>query len=70
MIQSWRLPLLWPVACTKKNANSLVVGGLPVTCIHMRLRRAKATVNGTAPAGGPVVEFEYNSTTVAEIKSR
>ena len=49
-------------ACTKKNANSLVVGGLPVTC-NLTLPVAcvaKATINGTAPAGDPRFEFEYN----------
>jgi NitT/TauT family transport system substrate-binding protein len=53
---------LGTVACTKKNANSLVVGGLPVTC-NLTLPVAcvaKATVNGTAPAGDPRFEFEYN----------
>ncbi len=53
---------LGTVACTKKNANSLVVGGLPVTC-NLTLPVAcvaKATVNGTAPAGEPRFEFEYN----------
>jgi NitT/TauT family transport system substrate-binding protein len=50
------------VACTKKNANSLVVGGLPVTC-NLTLPVAcvaKATTNGTASAGEPRFEFEYN----------
>ncbi len=49
-------------ACTKKNANSLVVGGLPVTC-NLTLPVAcvaKATINGTAPAGEPRFEFEYS----------
>src|SRR5688572_2793057 len=49
-------------ACTKKDANSLVVGGLPVTC-NLTLPVAcvaKATINGTAPAGDPRFEFEYN----------
>jgi len=49
-------------ACTQKKANSLVVGGLPVTC-NLTLPVAcvaKATINGTAPAGDPRFEFEYN----------
>ena len=49
-------------ACTKKQPNSLVVGGLPVTC-NLTLPVAcvaKATINGTAPAGDPRFEFEYN----------
>jgi NitT/TauT family transport system substrate-binding protein len=49
-------------ACTKKNENSLVVGGLPVTC-NLTLPVAcvaKATINSTAPAGDPRFEFEYN----------
>jgi NitT/TauT family transport system substrate-binding protein len=53
---------LGTVACSKKNANSLVVGGLPVTC-NLTLPVAcvaKATINGTAPAGDPRFEFEYN----------
>jgi NitT/TauT family transport system substrate-binding protein len=53
---------LGTVACTKKNANLLVVGGLPVTC-NLTLPVAcvaKATTNGTAPAGEPRFEFEYN----------
>ena len=53
---------LGTVACTKKNANSLVVGGLPVTC-NLTLPVAcvaKAAINGTAAAGAPRFEFEYS----------
>jgi len=49
-------------ACTQKNANSLSVGGLPVTC-NLTLPVAcvaKATANGTAPASEPRFEFEYS----------
>jgi NitT/TauT family transport system substrate-binding protein len=49
-------------ACRKRNANSLVVGGLPVTC-NLTLPVAcvaKATINGTAAAGEPRFEFEYS----------
>jgi NitT/TauT family transport system substrate-binding protein len=49
-------------ACTQKNANALVVGGLPVTC-NLTLPIAcvaKATINGRAAAGAPRFEFEYN----------
>ncbi|MGH8174718.1 MAG: ABC transporter substrate-binding protein [Steroidobacter sp.] len=49
-------------ACTKRNSNALIVGGLPVTC-NLTLPvacAAKAVVNGTAPAGAPKFEYEYN----------
>jgi NitT/TauT family transport system substrate-binding protein len=49
-------------ACTQKKSNSLVVGGLPVTC-NLTLPVAcvaKATVNGAAAAGEPRFDFEYS----------
>jgi NitT/TauT family transport system substrate-binding protein len=49
-------------ACTQKKSNSLVVGGLPVTC-NLTLPVAcvaKATVNGAAAAGEPRFQFEYS----------
>jgi ABC-type nitrate/sulfonate/bicarbonate transport systems, periplasmic components len=49
-------------ACTHRDANSLVVGGLPVTC-NLTLPVAcvgKTTVNGTAPAASPKFAYEYN----------
>jgi NitT/TauT family transport system substrate-binding protein len=49
-------------ACTHREANSLVVGGLPVTC-NLTLPVAcvgKTTVNSTAPAGSPKFTYEYN----------
>jgi NitT/TauT family transport system substrate-binding protein len=48
--------------CAAKKPNSLVVGGLPVTC-NLTLPVAcvaKSTVNGTAPATAPKFEYEYN----------
>jgi NitT/TauT family transport system substrate-binding protein len=48
--------------CAEKKANSLVVGGLPVTC-NLTLPVAcvgKAKANGTAPAGAPKYEYEYS----------
>jgi NitT/TauT family transport system substrate-binding protein len=49
-------------ACTQAKANSLVVGGLPVTC-NLTLPVAcvgKETINGTAPAGVTKYEFQYS----------
>jgi NitT/TauT family transport system substrate-binding protein len=49
------------VGCASRNPNSLVVGGLPVTC-NLTLPVAcvgKATANGSAPEGAPRFEFEY-----------
>ncbi|HEV7714778.1 MAG TPA: ABC transporter substrate-binding protein [Steroidobacteraceae bacterium] len=48
--------------CAEKKQNSLVVGGLPVTC-NLTLPVAcvgKAAANGTAAAGTPKFEYEYN----------
>src|SRR5258705_8294344 len=50
------------LGCAAEKANSLIVGGLPVTC-NLTLPVAcvgKATVNGTAPATAPRYEFEYS----------
>jgi NitT/TauT family transport system substrate-binding protein len=50
------------LGCAAKNSNSLIVGGLPVTC-NLTLPVAcvgKATVNGTAPATAPKYEYEYS----------
>ncbi len=47
--------------CSEKKANSLVVGGLPVTC-NLTLPVAcvgKAKSNGAAAAGTPAYEFTY-----------
>jgi NitT/TauT family transport system substrate-binding protein len=47
--------------CAEKNANSLIVGGLPVTC-NLTLPIAcvgRATTNGTAAPGTPQYDFEY-----------
>src|SRR5262249_33600184 len=55
------LPLALP-GCAEKKANSLIVGGLPVTC-NLTLPVAcvgRATVNAKAAAGGPKYEYEYN----------
>ena len=49
-------------ACTQKNANSLTVGGLAVTC-NLTLPVAcvgKAKINSTAPAGSPKFDFVYS----------
>ncbi len=49
-------------ACAEKKANSLIVGGLPVTC-NLTLPIAcvgRATTNGSAAAGAPKYEFEYS----------
>ena len=49
-------------ACAEQKPNTLVVGGLPVTC-NLTLPVAcqgKATVNSTAPAGAPKFAFEYS----------
>jgi NitT/TauT family transport system substrate-binding protein len=48
--------------CAEKKANSLIVGGLPVTC-NLTLPVAcvgRAAMNGKAPAGAPKFEYEYN----------
>ena len=53
---------LGPFGCAEKKTNSLVVGGLPVTC-NLTLPVAcvgNAKLNGTAPAGAPKYEFEYS----------
>jgi len=45
-----------------KKSNSLIVGGLPVTC-NLTLPVAcvgKATFNGTVPAAAPRYEYEYS----------
>jgi NitT/TauT family transport system substrate-binding protein len=50
------------LGCAAKKPNSLIVGGLPVTC-NLTLPVAcvgKAKVNGTAPATAPRYEYEYN----------
>jgi NitT/TauT family transport system substrate-binding protein len=49
-------------ACTQRNPNALVVGGLPVTC-NLTLPVAcvaRATSNGAATAGAPKFAFEYS----------
>lgn len=48
--------------CAEKKSNSLVVGGLPVTC-NLTLPvacMAKAAANSAAAAGTPKYEYEYN----------
>jgi NitT/TauT family transport system substrate-binding protein len=48
--------------CAEKKTNSLIVGGLPVTC-NLTLPVAcvgKAAMNRSAPAGAPQFEYEYN----------
>jgi NitT/TauT family transport system substrate-binding protein len=48
--------------CAQKKANSLVVGGLPVTC-NLTLPVAcvaKSTSNGAAAAGAPKFEYEFS----------
>jgi NitT/TauT family transport system substrate-binding protein len=48
--------------CAEQKANSLIVGGLPVTC-NLTLPVAcvaRATTNGTAAPGTPKYEFEYS----------
>jgi len=50
------------LGCAAQKSNSLIVGGLPVTC-NLTLPVAcvgKATANGTAPATAPKYEYEYN----------
>src|SRR6266850_6132528 len=50
------------LGCAAQKSNSLIVGGLPVTC-NLTLPVAcvgKATVNGTAPATAPKYEYEYS----------
>ena len=50
------------LGCAARKPNSLVVGGLPVTC-NLTLPIAcigKATVNGTAPAAATKYEYEYS----------
>ena len=50
------------LSCAEKKANSLVVGGLPVTC-NLTLPVAcvaKAASNQTVAAGGQRYEFEYS----------
>jgi NitT/TauT family transport system substrate-binding protein len=50
------------LGCAAQKANSLIVGGLPVTC-NLTLPVAcvgKATVNSTAPATAPKYEYEYS----------
>lgn len=50
------------LGCAAKKPNSLIVGGLPVTC-NLTLPVAcvgKATVNRTAPATAPKYEYEYS----------
>lgn len=49
-------------ACSERDPNALVVGGLPVTC-NLTLPVActgKATFNSTAPAGTTKFQYEYN----------
>jgi NitT/TauT family transport system substrate-binding protein len=48
--------------CASQKPNSLVVGGLPVTC-NLTLPVAcvgKATANGSAPEGAPKFEYEFS----------
>jgi NitT/TauT family transport system substrate-binding protein len=48
--------------CAEKKPNTLVVGGLPVTC-NLTLPvacLARAAANGAAPASTPKYEFEYS----------
>jgi NitT/TauT family transport system substrate-binding protein len=55
------LPLAF-AGCASQKPNSLVVGGLPVTC-NLTLPVAcvgKATANGSAPAGEPKFEYEFS----------
>src|SRR6185312_558125 len=50
------------LGCSQKKPNSLIVGGLPVTC-NLTLPVAclgKQTANGTALAGTTKYEYEYN----------
>jgi NitT/TauT family transport system substrate-binding protein len=50
------------LGCAAKKPNSLIVGGLPVTC-NLTLPVAcvgKAAVNGTAPGTAPRYEYEYS----------
>jgi NitT/TauT family transport system substrate-binding protein len=56
------LPLLDLPGCASRNPNSLVVGGLPVTC-NLTLPVAcvaKASVNATAPGTAPKYEYQYS----------
>ena len=50
------------LGCAAKKSNSLLVGGLPVTC-NLTLPVAcvsKEAVNSTAPATAPRYEYEYS----------
>jgi NitT/TauT family transport system substrate-binding protein len=50
------------LGCSQKKPNSLIVGGLPVTC-NLTLPIAcvgKQKANGTAPAGSTKYEYEFN----------
>jgi NitT/TauT family transport system substrate-binding protein len=50
------------LGCAAKKSNSLIVGGLPVTC-NLTLPVAcvsKEAVNSTAPATAPRYEYEYS----------
>jgi NitT/TauT family transport system substrate-binding protein len=50
------------LGCAAKKPNSLIVGGLPVTC-NLTLPVAcvgKANFNGSAPATAPKYEYEYS----------
>src|ERR1700736_4772305 len=50
------------LGCAARKSNSLIVGGLPVTC-NLTLPVAcagKATVNAAAPATAPKYEYEYS----------
>ncbi len=53
---------LGPFGCADKKSNTLVVGGLPVTC-NLTLPVAcvsKRAANGSAPVGSTKFEFEYS----------
>ena len=53
---------LGPFGCADKKSNTLVVGGLPVTC-NLTLPVAcvsKANLNSKAAAGAPKFQYEYN----------
>ena len=50
------------LGCSSKNANALVIGGLPVTC-NLTLPVAcvgKSAANGSLPPGAPRFEYEYS----------
>jgi NitT/TauT family transport system substrate-binding protein len=56
------LPLSGTFGCSSQKPNSLVVGGLPVTC-NLTLPVAcvgRQTINGHAAAGAPKYEYEYS----------